>query len=184
MTSYLRHSAITAKAIATAKVVEGMLADNPRMTALDLAESVGVSGATVYKILNAKGLKPGKAPPRPYTPREAKAPGSRMVTAVPSGPINHTTCGTIAELIAATDMLARGWQVFFPLVRTTKCDLLATDPKGVKVVRIEVRAGKRDKAGKLVFAQKAGAACDHYAVVLVGEPVIYKPELPGVLARA
>lgn len=107
-------------------------------------------------------------------------PASRILTSVQAAPLNHTVAGTIAELIVAADLTARGWDVFWPFVRNTRFDILACHPHGEIVRRIEVRAGQRRK-GVVTFNRKNGALFDHYAIVVAGEPVIYRPELPSAI---
>ena len=84
----------------------------------------------------------------------------------------------MAELIVAADLLARGWYPFFPIVRSTKIDLLVSSRDGKRVLRIEVRSGLR-RGDRVVFSKKDNAECDHYGIVVAGEPVTYQPELPA-----
>ncbi len=91
--------------------------------------------------------------------------------------ISQTTAGTIAELLVAADLMARGWTPFFPLMRTTIFDLIAGDANG-RVLTIEVRSAKRRPDGSLAYGRKTGSPANHHALVITGEPVAYLPELP------
>ena len=84
--------------------------------------------------------------------------------------------GALLAGTALLILLTRGWSVFFPLVRTTKCDLVAVSSGGLRVKRIEVRSGKRVSGG-LAYNKKTSDICDHYAVIISDEPVLYVPPI-------
>lgn len=158
--------------------IVALLKADPSLTQSELARRVGVSKQRVSQILYSAGLQAGSYQfPRDANGRRITSPPRIMVeTGMDIDPVNATVAGTIAELVVAADLLARGWQVFFPMVRTTKCDLLATDKTGERVIRVEVRSGRR-VGESITFLRKDKAVCDHYAIVLPREPVTYKPEL-------
>ena len=135
-----------------------------------IARLVGLSRERVRQITTQEGLiEPGPSP----VPRTGPQP--RVITGGVPVSLSHTVVGSIGELLAAADLMARGRMVFFPLVRTGACDLLTLDKQG-RVERIEVRCGKR--AGERVtyaFADKSQS--DRRAIVLTGEPVRYEPSL-------
>lgn len=79
-------------------------------------------------------------------------------------------------MIAVADLLARGFKPYLPVVNQRSHDIIAVSPAGA-VVTFEVRSGRRD-CGKLVYNGGSKTRSDHYAVVLAGEPVMYKPDLP------
>lgn len=149
-----------------------LLRANPLVTASQLVAETGVSRQRVYQLLKEEGLK--------LSPRPAVAPPARPAPRVTPlsgiGNVNHSACGMIGELLAACDLLARGWRVFSPLVRHSKIDLVATSPDGAVVKRIEVRSGKRKGTG-VYFQKRPEDACDHYAVIIHGEPVHYIPDI-------
>lgn len=137
----------------------------------EVARLAGVSRQRAHQIIRDEGLTYSK-----WIRDEQKPAKARILTSakIPV-PVRSAAIGTISELLAASDLLARGWQVFFPLVRTTACDLVAISPNGQSVRRIEVKSG-RMRDGQLVFTRKKEPLChDHYAVVLEGSPVIYIP---------
>lgn len=86
-----------------------------------------------------------------------------------------TVAGTVAELLAGADLLARGWQIYLPAFRTGGHDLLAT--AGDKIISIEVRSAHRDHKGAIHFARRPNDKSSHYALVIKGEPIVYRPEL-------
>ena len=93
--------------------------------------------------------------------------------------------GQIAEFIVIADLLARGYISFYPFNRGAPFDLVAVSRKMGLVLIMEVRTGKRNDSGSLIFRKnetqsttlKKTFTPDHYAVVCFGEPVIYVPEL-------
>lgn len=159
--------------------IVALLKADPSLTQSELARRVGVTKQRVSQLVKKVGLQAGVyEKPRDLNGERIPAGPPRIMvqTSVDTGPVNATVAGTIAELVVAADLLARGWQVFFPMVRTTKCDLLATDKTGERVIRVEVRSGRR-VGESITFLKKDKAVCDHYAIVVPREPVTYKPEL-------
>ena len=59
------------------------------------------------------------------------------------------TVGTISELIVATDLLKKGYEVYRPLSPSCSADLLAE--KKDKIFKIEVRTGYKNLKGKIFF---------------------------------
>ena len=157
--------------------LQELMSAEPKLSQTELAVLLGVSRQRVNQIITKHKMQ---KPPRSFALMKGggspKRPASRWQTSVICLPINQTVAGTIAEMIAAVDLMTRGWDVFFPLVRTTKCDLLATSRDGMKVIRIEVRAATR-VGERIAFNKKEKAVCDHFALVVAGEPVIYEPTL-------
>lgn len=154
------------------QIIIRALADNPNRSARELAVMASCTRQRVHQIIKAEGLTlPGFDPTRTQS---VIVP--RISVAGEGAQIDSTACGTISELIAASDLTARGWQVFFPLVRTSRCDLIALSADGITTRRIEVRSGKR-KGDTVSYQRRAGDTCDHYAVVLTGEPVRFFPDI-------
>lgn len=142
------------------------LAEDETLTAAKLAEMFGCSRQRVYQIARSEGLTVGRSRPNP-----------RIKIDGPMAGVSHSAAGTIGEMLAAADLLARGWSVFFPLVRTSKCDLIALSRDGRVSIRVEVRSGSV-RNGKPRCLKKPDDVCDHYAVVLAGLPIVYQPDLP------
>ena len=157
------------------RVIAAVKAD-PTLTAKQLAVMNGCSRQHVHAVLAREGLKAAEPvrfwAPDPDAPRRV---ASKITPA--SGPVTVNTCvaGSIGELLVAGDLMARGWKVFFPLFRAHS-DLIAQSPDGETMRRIEVRSAKR--YGKEVrFSKSAKDKCDHYALVLEGEPISYLPDI-------
>ncbi len=103
----------------------------------------------------------------------------------------HNTMGTISELIVASDLMLRGYEVFRALSPASSCDLLAMGSDGI--LRIEVRTGCFNPAtGRVSWSRnttmshgkRSDADLDHYAVVTYqdGVPVItYEPAISAAL---
>jgi PD-(D/E)XK endonuclease len=85
------------------------------------------------------------------------------------------TTGAIGELIASTDLLRKGYEVFRAISPSCSCDLIAV--RGTKSLRIEVRTGAHSEKGTIQF-NKSNFRADHFAIV-VGNQVTYQPELKG-----
>jgi hypothetical protein len=156
----------------TRERVRQLVKDEPTLNLSDIARRVGVSRERVRQLVESEGL----APPLGVVGYKPRSPASRVITGGVPTPINHTVAGTIAELLVAADLSARGLIVFFPLVRTAACDLMTLDRSG-HVERIEVRCGHRS-GKRVVFNQKDKSKSDRRAVVITGEPVIYEPPMP------
>lgn len=144
-------------------------------TAREIARALNVSRQRIYQVADAHGLTLPSGR-HPLDGRRPPPPKARIVTGGIVQPISHSTAGTIAELLAAADLMARGWQVFFPLVRSTGHDLIGC--RGAELVTVEVRSAIRNAAGAIVFNKKTTSKSDHHAYVVTGEIVTYKPELP------
>lgn len=89
--------------------------------------------------------------------------------------LNTTTTGTIAEILAAADLMSRGWQVYIPLVRHRGHDLICS--KGTRLMTVEVRSAHRGITNNLVFGRKNTDKSETYALVITGEQVVYVPAL-------
>ena len=156
-----------------------MVRNQPELTMSDIARVLDISRERVRQIVAGEGLtvRRGHKGIGERTPRPPGPPMSRVQTGGVAVPISHTVAGTIGELMAAADLTARGFVVFFPLVRTAQCDLVALDREG-NVQRIEVRCGHRGQKGRVVYSQKDRSRTDRYAIVITGEPIVYDPPLP------
>lgn len=152
-----------------------MLAKNPKLTNADLSRELGVSRQRISQITSKLGIKLQRAVVYEIAERRHSPPQAR-VDLVGAPIISHAAAGTVSELLVAADLTARGWQVFFPLVRSTHCDLVVTSHDGTIVKRVEVRSGVR-REGRIVWQKKATTECEVYAIVLRGEPIRYEPDI-------
>lgn len=147
---------------------------NPNITAKDLATSNSCSKQYVHNVLAAVGLKCAPTV-RAWTPTDPVRLEPRLTVPGNTNLVTSSEAGSIGELMAATDLMARGWKVFFPLFRAHS-DLIAQSPDGTVVKRIEVRSAKY-KGGKLDYNRKTADQCEHYALIVKDQPVIYRPPL-------
>ncbi len=92
----------------------------------------------------------------------------------PSLPISSGTMGAISELIAAADLMVRGYEVFRAVSQACSADLAIL--KDGRLVLIEVRTAKWNKARTQLNYSKVKMRADVYALVVEGE-VVYKPPL-------
>lgn len=150
--------------------------ENPTWNMSDIARDIRVSRERVRQIAESEGLLIERGV-RGVRSREARSPEPRVSTGGILVPINHTAAGLIGELLVAADLTARGYVAFIPLTRNAECDLIAMSKDG-RLEKIEVRCGKRTPAG-ITYNRKPEGTHDRYAIVITGEPVIYKPDLPN-----
>lgn len=139
-----------------------------------IAEELKISRQRVYQIAKANEIempmnrasldRPNRRPPTP-----------RIQTGGVMAKVNHSVAGTISELLVAADLMARGWQVFMPVIASKGHDLIAM--KDGRLVTFEVRSAYRSAAGKVKYAKQAGCTSDHYGLVVTGEPVTYDPPI-------
>ncbi len=165
----------------TIERIKSALAENPRLTNSELAELVGVSRQRVSQLCRANGVTLRRAyPVRRTAHKPPKPPTPRVVTGGIQTDINHTVCGTISELLVSADLMARGYKPYTPIVRQRSHDIIAVNLSG-EMISIEVRSGRRraDGAGITWQSKCERVGSDYYAIVITGEPVIYKPDLPN-----
>jgi hypothetical protein len=89
----------------------------------------------------------------------------------------------VSELLAAADLLARGYTVYAPLNRHAgHADLIALPRGGGDgPITLEVRSGHRNpNTGTTTWNRFPRNNADHYAVVVTGEVVVYEPPIPEV----
>jgi hypothetical protein len=148
----------------------------------DIARDLGITRQRVHQIAKQMGLV---LPPPPKvvrkealsTPRSYKSRAPLVITGGVQTHLNSKVAGKISELLVATDLMARGWQIYFPLNPNSTHDLVATF-KG-NILSFEVRSAYRIKTGRLTYQKKSNSAANHYALVVTGEPIQYLPPLLG-----
>lgn len=92
-----------------------------------------------------------------------------------SSDVSPGTVGAISELIVATDLLSRGYEVYRSMSPNSTYDLIARGEAGT--LRIEVRTARRYKSG-VEFNRRTGENKDYFAVVLPEGAIVYSPPLP------
>jgi predicted AAA+ superfamily ATPase len=148
------------------------------VTASAMARELGVSRERVRQVLLALGLPTqtsrstfvNRAPRTPLPP-----PGSIEFAAN----CNHVMRGAWAELLVASDLLRRGYEVF-TAVGASSCDLLAL--RNTTALRVEVKLGQWINNSPTYFASKVCAEkrgnFDLLAVVSPdGKQIRYDPQL-------
>jgi hypothetical protein len=156
--------------------IVAVLKKNPRIPVSQLAADLGISRQRVYQACRDHGIA---LDPQP-SPRKSKPPRSPMPRVITGGilcDVSHSVCGSISELLVAADLLARGFMVYHPMARQKGLDLIAVSRSG-QLLTIEVRSGKINDKGVLIYAKKTDSSAAHHAVVVTSEPVRYQPELP------
>ena len=139
-----------------------------------VASVAGVSRVRVYQLARALGLsRPaptiGDRQPRPSLTRAAIAERHRQ---------ESSRQGRVAELAVASDLMARGYQVYWPLAGGGP-DLIVTR-RGETMTRVEVKSGKRAINGGVVW-QRPATEADLYAVVCGIGDIVYRqaPDTDG-----
>jgi len=93
--------------------------------------------------------------------------------------VSHTACGKSAELIAAADLVARGWNVYLPMFCNRGFDLAAF--KDGVTITVEVRSSRKLLVSTVTpFIHKKRPQeiyASHYAVVCDGCSVHYEPSI-------
>ena len=162
----------------TRERIARLVEQNPEYTQAQIAYELGISRARVSQLLRAEGLQAKRGWPGVGERGNADSGygASPLVTGGIPIRLEATAVGTIGEMLAAADLMSRGLQVFFPLIRRVgSCDLVTVSRDGSQVERIEVRCGKRRIDGHIVWARSPRHKVDRFAIVLTGEPVQYSP---------
>jgi hypothetical protein len=130
-----------------------------------IAAQIGKSRQWVYTICNHNNII--------YSGRTNRIP--ETLTGGIRVPLKSRISGAIAELLAAADLMARGYEVYRPIINTHGFDLIAV--KNDTMTSIEVRTAWRKADGKMTLPFKSTSQAQHHAFVIAGEPVLYKPPL-------
>lgn len=147
----------------------------------DIGRELGITRQRVHQLAKQMGLALPPPPkvvrsPTEYKPISYKSRAPLVMTGGVHTHLNSKVAGKIAELLVAADLMARGWQIYFPLNPNSHCDLVAT--LNDDIISFEVRSAYRTKAGALVYNKKLHSTAKHYALVITGEPIEYLPHLP------
>lgn len=167
---------MAAEDVALREVIQKFLQEG--RTQSEISRLIGRTRQRVSQIISSMEIPD---PPRRSFRKKHRPPRSQVLGEIAPGRISTGSAGTATELLVAADLAARGWHVFLPVIRTTRCDIVVVSPDGRRVLRIEVRPGKRLPSGVITFARKRDPEHDHYAVALQGEPILYEPEIPEAI---
>jgi hypothetical protein len=140
--------------------IAALRAENPAISASEIADRVGLSRERVRQLLLALDL-PTKtfAPPRQVTKRSRFYPAK----------VSCTSTGASAELAVCADLLARGHDVYRSVSHAAKCDIVVASRVTGRMARVEVRCGRTNADGKLVFAAPPDASAYDAIAVLSRE---------------
>jgi hypothetical protein len=84
--------------------------------------------------------------------------------------LHPSTVGALRELIAASDLMKKGWEVFRSMSPACPCDLIIMSRN--VMLRVEVRTGRRKKAGG-IFVPKHGDYDILAVVIRANDEVLY-----------
>ena len=139
------------------------------ISASDSAREMGISRQRVYQLAREMGIEFRKE-------RRTGGCEPRLVTGgIAVSRVNPSVAGKISELLVAADLMARGWQVFFPVYSNKGHDIVAI--KNDKIITVEVRSGSKSKTGVISCFKRPEDHSDYYGIVVTGEPVHYEPAL-------
>ena len=148
--------------------VELIRSEDPDATASEMARAIGVSRERIRQLLVDLGL--------PTTTSRTLSGG--MGRGRPQGtPSDSRTTGTLAEILSAHDLAAKGWHVYWPLQHTPLCDLVIVARAGGRALKVEVKSGRRVN-GILEYSKARLDYGNHDVLVVVtrtGE-IHYDPE--------
>ena len=150
-----------------------MLNDDPKLTARELAEMSGTTRANVYQVLRKYGLKAAVAPL--VALHETRKPASERRLMLNGSFMTSSFRGDISEYAVVRDFMVRGYHVYKSATGNAPFDMVAYD--GKTMLRVEVRSGKRDKAGTLTTNHGNKDLYDVLAVVEIGGEITYYPRL-------
>ena len=82
------------------------------------------------------------------------------------------TIGAASELIVASYLILKGYEVYRAMSQCSNSDLIAI--RGDKILKIEVRSGWTQRNGvKIMFVKKAKDRCDIYGVYNRSDQKVY-----------
>lgn len=89
------------------------------------------------------------------------------------GVLPTVTIGAMSELQVTVDLLGNGWDVYRSVCQAARCDLVAV--KDGRVLRIEVRSGKRNTLGNIAVCKPpATHQFTTFAIVLEDGEIVYR----------
>jgi hypothetical protein len=168
------------KEMSTTDALSAALKADPSLTARDLAERFGISKQRVHQALASAEVKAAQAPRGPRRPAgegsRCHAPAWTNGLGSP-GKLPTSVIGAALEMLVAADLMKRGAYVYRALSHTCPADMIAW--MGERLIRVEVRAGRRDAAGRLSYSPPDASRYDVLAVVDPDGLIVYKPDLPA-----
>lgn len=152
----------------TSRVAE-LRRGNPKITLMDMARSLDQSPDAIRDVMAALGLRVSIH--RAGRPKVKNGPAPIFSEFWGRMALSPQTTGAIAELRVASDLMARGFDVYRALSPHSAADLVAANEE--ITLRIEVRCSKWTKR-----AQAPKRKHDHLATVNPDGQIYYYPTLP------
>ncbi len=166
----------------TVKTIKDLAARG--FSARQIARHVGVSRQRIYHLAGEHGV----SLPHPTAgltltglkrirrARGATSAKARILTGGVDVPLSHNVAGMISELLVAADLMARDFRVYLPIKANRGHDLVAESWDGC-LLTFEVRSAHRTLDGGISWTRNTEDRANFYALVVTGEPVMYKPDL-------
>lgn len=148
-----------------------LISRNPKITAREAAEKLGVSRQRLYQILKTEGIvlaRPTTILSRPVEKVKEKFSKHEGLPPYVVGEMN--------ELLVAIDLLKLGYDVYRSITGRGLCDLVAVHRVHGNAVRIEVKTAYNVK-GKVLASRGAQNKFDVLARVFWNGEIQYDPPL-------
>jgi hypothetical protein len=150
-----------------------LVRQSPHLNQTEIAERVSATRQRVSQIIASEGLTVPKGR-RGVAPRaKARAEPAEESKGVPA--YLAEAGGPIAVLVAAADLMARGYTVYLPMTSAAAADLVAIDALG-NLKRVAVQRARR-RGTRLEHERPKPGDVDIHALILANEPVQYRPNL-------
>lgn len=153
----------------TREEIAALRLDDPEITAAEMSRRLNVSTQRIRQILIALGLPTS-------TSRSRMEPFRRPDVAVSLERCGNTVArGTWAELVAAADLVRRGYEVFLQRSGGSSCDMISL--KEGKCERVEVKLGTWGSSKWRSSAYRGTGRHDRFVIVGTDNSVNYEPPL-------
>ncbi len=162
----------------TRERVLALVKQSPHLNQTEIAERVGATRQRVSQIIASEDLNVPKG--RRGVARRAKATAEAApVAEAKAVPAYFAKAGgPIAVLVAAADLMTRGFTVYLPITQSAAADLVAIDARG-NLKRVAVQRARR-KGQRLDYERPKPGDVDTHALILADEPVQYRPSIDEV----
>ncbi len=160
----------------TRQRVLALVREEPQLNQSEIAARVGATRQRVSAILASEGLTVPKGK-RGALPRGKAVVTETAPKHAPGLPSYLAAAGGVAGvLVAAADLMTRGYAVYLPVSPSAAPDLIAIDRKG-GVKRVGVQRARRRTGNALEYEYPKPNEIDVQAMLVTDEPVHYDPAL-------
>lgn len=141
---------------------------NPNLSTTDLATKLGCSRQAVYDALKKLGLPSvSKWDLRP-------APANKKPVFTPLFEnLSPYQAAAVSEMVVATEMLLRGFDIYKSVTSAGMCDLVAINRSDEKITRIEVKTARKTPSGKYLHSPARKNKYDILALVFPDKSIKY-----------